>query len=344
MCSKLKGVLTCAAFLATAGTCGWASAGQSASSCKLPELNLWERPLVAGAPTKVALGLFLIDIIDIDDVEQQIATDFEVIQTWTDPRLEGLDACRFDLSQVWSPDLTFVNSGRLFPAFRERVAVGPKGVVRYVQRYRGSLSFPHDLHAFPFDSHTIQIALMPVRQDRHAEILVVNEEHISRKGNFTILDWTFGNMRARIVPTTHPVTGETADVFYFELPTTRQYQYYIWKVLMPLTLIVAMSWSVFWISPAKFGSQIGMSATSMLTLIAFQFAMASIFPRLSYFTLLDGFITAATALVFLALVESLATSYLVSTDRTDLAVRMDRICRWVFPLAFIAIVVLIFRI
>jgi hypothetical protein len=344
ICSKLKGALSCAAFLAAAATCGWASAAESASSCKLPQINLWERPLVDGAPTKVALGFFLIDIIDIDDVEQEIKTEFEVFQTWTDPRLTGLDECRFDLSQVWSPDLTFVNSGRVFPAFPERVAVGPKGVVRYVQRYRGSLSFPHALQNFPFDAHTIQIALIPMRQDRHADRLEVDKEHISRQGQFTILDWTFGDVSARIVPTTHPVTGETADVFYFEIPTTRLYQYYLWKVFMPLTLIAAMSWSVFWVNPAKFGPQIGMSATSMLTLIAFQFAVESILPRLSYFTLLDGFSAAATGLVFLGLVESLATSYLVSIARAELAVRIDRVCRWAFPLAFTAIVVWIFGI
>jgi hypothetical protein len=343
-CSILKNVFVCVAFLAATGTCCSAYAAESAVSCELPNMNMRERPLVASALTKVALGVLLIDVLEIDDVKQQFTVDFAVFQTWTDPRLKGLNGCRFDLKQVWSPELSFINSGRVFPEFPAHATVGPDDMVHYTQRYRGSLSFRHSLHDFPFDKHTIRVSMIPVREDRHGYELVVDENQISRLEEFTILDWTLGDVLGRISQITHPVTRDTVNIFSFEIPAKRLYQYYLWKVLMPLMLIVAMSWSVFWINPAKFGPQIGMSATSMLTLIAFQFAMASTLPPLSYFTLLDGFITAATGLVFLALVQSLTTSYLVSVDRTEPALRMDRTCRWAFPLAFVVMVVFIFGI
>lgn len=305
-------------------------------------MNIGDPPHERGAPTIVTLGIYLVDINEIDDVKQQFTADFAVFQTWKDRRLVGLNGCRFDLKQVWSPEFTFLNSGRIFPEFTTQAVVEPEGTVSYTQRYRGSMSFRHALHEFPFDKHTIRIVMMPVRQFGQAYELVVDEQKLGRQEQLTILDWTFGDVTGRISPATHPVTGDAIQLFYFEIPAERLYQYYVWKVLMPLILIVTMSWSVFWINPAKFGPQIGMSATSMLTLIAFQFAMASILPHLSYFTLLDLFITAATGLVFLALVQSLTTSYLVSMDRTGIALRMDRTCRWAFPLAFVVIVVLIF--
>ena len=104
---------------------------------------------------------------------------------------------------------------------------------------------------------------------------------------------------------------------------------------MPLALIVTMSWSVFWIDPAQIGPQVGMSSTSMLTLIAFQLAMSNMLPPLNYFTDLDKFGAASILMVFLALVESMTTSYLVSNDRRETALRADRVCRWLFPLAFV---------
>ena len=109
-------------------------------------------------------------------------------------------------------------------------------------------------------------------------------------------------------------------------------------------LIVFMSWTVFWIDPAHFGAQIGMSATTMLTLIAFQFAMANILPRLSYYTVLDKFIAGSTIFVFLALIESVATSCLFSKEKHGLAIRMDRLCRWAFPVFFVVFSLLIFSI
>jgi hypothetical protein len=101
----------------------------------------------------------------------------------------------------------------------------------------------------------------------------------------------------------------------FKISAQRITGYYLWKVIMPLCLIVAMSWCVFWINPALYGPQIGLSATSILTLIAFIFATTNMVPELGYLALLDRFIVGSTILVFLALVESLTTVYLVSIEK-----------------------------
>ena len=96
-----------------------------------------------------------------------------------------------------------------------------------------------------------------------------------------------------------------------------------------------MSWAVFWINPVKFGPQLGIAATAMLTLIAFQFALTAILPKLSYFTTMDKLILGSSGLVFLSFVESVLTIYLVSIGKEAAAIKVDDICRWLFPLTFI---------
>lgn len=322
--------------------CGPALSAVPAGSCVVPEMKTAQRPGAGGPATKVEVGIFLVDMIEIDDVKQQLTADFLVFQTWRDPRLKGLDGCVFDLDRIWSPKLDFVNSGRVFPGMPARATVRPGGAVRYVQRYRGSLSFPHRLDDFPFDEHIIDISLVPLGYTVKDVELEVDETNMGRQSDLTIPDWRLGSVSGQIDSLSPPRMDRTLSRFRFEVPAKRRPEYYLWKVLVPLILIVAMSWSVFWINPAQFGPQIGMSATSMLTLIAFQFAMAGILPRLSYFTALDAFITASTGLVFLALVEALMTSYLVSVDRKELALRFDGVCRWAFPLAFAGVVLWIF--
>jgi hypothetical protein len=113
-------------------------------------------------------------------------------------------------------------------------------------------------------------------------------------------------------------------------------------VLLPVSLIVAMSWFVFWIDPSQFGPQVGLSATAMLTLIAFIFATTNMLPALGYFTILDLFIGGATILVFLAMLQSLTTSFLVSNDKVKLALHLDRVSRVLFPLVFVVFVILVF--
>lgn len=97
-----------------------------------------------------------------------------------------------------------------------------------------------------------------------------------------------------------------------------------------------MSFAVFWVDPTVF-PRMGLSATSMLTLIAYQFAITSLLPRISYLTRADQFTVGSFALVFLSLVEAITTSYLTKQGKTDLGQKIDRLSRWVFPLVFAGI-------
>jgi cadmium resistance protein CadD (predicted permease) len=83
------------------------------------------------------------------------------------------------------------------------------------------------------------------------------------------------------------------------------------------------------------GPQISVAVTSMLTLIAYRFAIGSEVPKLPYLTRLDAFILASSLLVFLSLIEVMLTTKLATDNRTDLARLIDRRCRIFFPLAFV---------
>src|SRR4029077_15977122 len=107
---------------------------------------------------------------------------------------------------------------------------------------------------------------------------------------------------------------------------------YILKVILPLVLIVMMSWSVFWIDPATSNSQISVAVTSMLTLIAYRFAIDSQLPRLPYMTRLDALFLTSTLLVFFSLIEVLVTTILDNNQQTERAKRLDRCCRALFPI------------
>ena len=149
-------------------------------------------------------------------------------------------------------------------------------------------------------------------------------------------------MKADVGPQHIAAFDQFHSRYDFTITAHRIRSYYVWKVILPLCLIVAMSWCVFWINPAEFGAQLGLSATAMLTLIAFIFATTNMVPALGYATLLDLFIVGSTVLVFLALLESLFTSYLVAKNRSNTAMQIDRFCRVLFPASYAAIAVVVF--
>ncbi len=305
--------------------------------CAAPNVRTDVRPNADGPPTEVSVGIYMVDLTGINDVAQTLTGDFVVALSWTDARLSHLEGCEISLDDIWSPGLVFMNSGRLITSRPREVGIAPGGQVKYLQRYYGTLASYHNLRDFPFDKQNIVISLMSIKWSEKNVKLIIDQKITGRRDLLNISDWTIEGVSGAIERHYSDPYDRFHSRYDFHIIAQRITGYYIWKVILPLCLIVAMSWSVFWIDPAQFGTQIGLSATSMLTLIAFIFATTNMVPKIGYFTILDLFIVGSTILVFLALLQSLTTTYLVSKAHVELATRADRICRFAFPLVFVAL-------
>lgn len=132
-----------------------------------------------------------------------------------------------------------------------------------------------------------------------------------------------------------PIPGDDQISGYLiSFEGTRRSSHYVIKGIIPLILIVAMSWVAFWIDPQEGSSQIGVALTTMLTLIAYRFAVGSELPNIPYLTRMDIFLLASTVLVFATLIEVVLTSRLARAGRVDQARQIDLWSRWLFPTTF----------
>jgi hypothetical protein len=313
-----------------------------AEACKNPNIQINVRPNAGGPPTVIYVGLRMVDLTEINDIKQTLTGDFAVLLTWNDARLLQFQGCEIALDKVWSPSVVFLNSGRLITSRPREVDIGPGCQVRYLQRYYGALASYHNLRDFPFDMHKFVVSLFPIDSSENEVQLVVDESFTGRRDLLNISDWKIGAVKGGIRRQKADAFNEFHSLYDFEITARRITKYYVWKVILPLCLIVAMSWCVFWIAPTQSDAQMTLSATSMLTLIAFIFATTNMVPELGYFTRLDLFIIGSTILVFLALLQSVTTSYLVAREREQLCVRIDIVCRVAFPLAFAALMLGVF--
>jgi hypothetical protein len=133
----------------------------------------------------------------------------------------------------------------------------------------------------------------------------------------------------------NPIEEIQAPGFAFRFEAERYRAYYLWQVLLPLAVVVAMSWGAFWVKRDQVGVRLGVATSSILTLIAHRFVLASLLPRLPYMTRMDYFTVGSTLLVFLALVAVVSTSYLSGNRREAPARRVDLCARFAFPTAFL---------
>src|SRR5438874_9951235 len=225
--------------------------------------------------------------------------------------------------------------------FPESVEVDTDGTVVYRQRFVGSFTQPLHLNSFPFDEQTFRVRLAAVRYTPD-EVKFVPEQSWIDAGipqaagmskSITLPDWTVDKWDIKTLPYTL-APGLIYSGYVFEFTASRKVEHYILKVILPLILIVMMSCAVFCIDKTTSNSQISIAVTSMLTLIAYRFAVDSLLQRLPYMTRLDGLFLASTLLVFFSLIEVWVTTILDNNKQTERAKKIDRYCRAIFPAIF----------
>ena len=70
----------------------------------------------------------------------------------------------------------------------------------------------------------------------------------------------------------------------------RKSGYYIFKIILPIVLILMVCWSVVWIDPKELESRLTITIVCLLSLIAYNFVIDKDLPKLEYLTVLDWFI------------------------------------------------------
>jgi hypothetical protein len=293
-----------------------------------------------GEPTIVEIRYVILDIDGVDSAVQNFTMNLFYRAKWLDPREahDGSGPVSKDLSKVWHPSIQITNRQKIFKTMDDVAKVYPDGTVEVVQRVWGDFSQILDLKNFPFDSQNFDVTLVSVGQTTDEVQFIIEKAEVSGiSPKFSLPDWEVLSHKAWGHNTAIFTQMDKAAMFTISIEAKRYNAYYIIKVILPLFLIVAMSWIVFWIDPEQAGTQIGVATTSMLTLIAYRFSIDSLVPAVSYLTRMDTFILSSTLLVFATLGEAVITSALAKRGKAKLATRMDQWCRLIVPAGFLAL-------
>ncbi len=314
-------------------------------------MKVLSRPGPETGPTKIEIVIGFLDIDSINSATQSFEANVFIALTWKDLRLahSGSGPVKYPLNKIWNPTLQILNEGGLIrKTFPEIATVQPDGTVNYKQRYVGKFSQALNVHDFPFDQHKFRLQLVAPAYTSEDIQFVPNKKLVDKglpyalflSKDMSLPDWEILDSKAGNAPYLILEGYELAG-YASEFTAKRHVEYYLKKVIMPLLLIVMMSWVVFWIDPENAGTQIGVATTSILTLIAYRFAIDTHVPKVPYSTRLDDFIFMSTLIVFSALLQVVVTSMLAQCDKGHTARRIDKISRIVFPVVFFIIAYLI---
>ena len=298
---------------------------------------------------RVYFAIYLIDIDSISAEQQNFQVNVVVRLRWKDERLahERPEARTMPLTDVWEGYLMVTGQQPHFRrAMPEDVDVEPDGTVIYRQQWSGPLSQPMDLADFPVDAQDFNIHFVASGY-RPGEIefvpdIIPGAEDIPGGGlakEISLPDWRV----LSVTPEARALTfaaGRKIPGFALTFVAKRHFAYYLYNVFVPLVLITMMSWVPFFVDPARAEVQIGVASSTVLTLIAQRLVVSNILPRLPYLTRMDYVLLVATVLVFAAFVQVSATSVLAYRNHHDIAVKLDRVSRVVFPIALFTTIAL----
>ncbi len=128
--------------------------------------------------------------------------------------------------------------------------------------------------------------------------------------------------------------GSTLQV---EIVAERRPGHLVRVVVLPLMLIVALSWVIFWMDRESLSNRINISFIALLTVVAFQIMVEQALPAIPDLTLMAGFLAINYLLLAATIVINLRVDQLDRAGRVAEGDALDRRCRWVFPLLYFVV-------
>ena len=297
--------------------------------CKMSR-NLKDRPDPSGIPTLVHINYFILGLTDVlKGGENTFNVDFYFDTEWTDERLIGRKEQDLEWNKIWQPDVEITNAQSCDKDFENYILDSATGNITYQTRFKATCTSNHmNLQEFPFDIQVLDVNFetsshtkdeVDLRMKRNTGSNV--ESKLTNEGG--LAEWEFTSLRE----VEHDRMLEFDQSMYstveIQIVVQRLSGYYVKKIVVTILLIVAMSFSVFWMKPDDVGDRVGISATMSLTTIAFNFEIQGSLPRVNYLTHMDKFLTFCFGLVITTVLENVLVYEMDKKGYSDTAKVVD---------------------
>ncbi len=169
-------------------------------------------------------------------------------------------------------------------------------------------------------------------------MLGATEEHAMENGRVNIAQWRLLNLDMEARLSNHRYYGESKPIseLLFTITLQRESASVVWKVILPLIILVLLMWAIFWMEVDNLSDRLNVAFIGILTIVAYQFLIEGSMPRISYFTFTDTVLLYSFVVMCLSVLESLVLTSMCKAGHKAAAQRVDHVARWVFPLVYFA--------
>ncbi len=301
---------------------------------------------IARPPIEAKVGVRLDQITDVDQQAENYGAVVSLRMEWTDPALafspDECD-CAFKLFTQKDFDDFITLAGGQWPEFtlfnqqnnrwtqNKLVVVRANGHATYFERFTTTFQAPDfNFRQFPFDAQQFYIrvdAIFPEEYIVYSDL----EEFTAVGTQLGEEEWYVTNSDTQVTSEA-AATGNLSSRYSFHFEARRHLTYYIFRLFVPLLLIIIVAWITFFLK--DYTRRIEATSANLLLFIAFNFTIGSSLPALGYLTFLDTILMAAFIISVLVVLYNTYLKWLEVHDRRDRAERIDRFMIWLYPLGY----------
>jgi hypothetical protein len=301
------------------------------------------------------------DVYDVNEINDEMETfEFTGVLTlkWNDPRqafdpaVAGVDEKVFqggyqfnEVSTGWYPQLVLVNESGLYQKSGVVLRVQPDGTSTLVETLNAAAESEFSMRRFPFDGHRLEAIFEVLGFDRDEVLLQVEPDAANTlSSEVQIPQWSITGVSVSVQDRSAPYAGHqgVSSAFVMSIDVQRESFYMRRLVIIPLIVIVLLSFSVFWMDKSTLGDRLSVSFIGILTGVAYQIVMSDQLPSISYVTLMHGFLNLSFLTMCATVVINLVVGALDQKGEIARADRLDRHCRWIFPIAYFGLIFVMF--
>jgi len=299
-------------------------------------------------PVKVHGEFHLLDIQKINDEEETFEFSGVLTLTWQDrrqrfdPVAEGVEEMIYhgsyqfnELAPAWYPQAVLTNASEVQEIQGVLLRVRPDGTSRLIQTVNAVARSGLNLRKYPFDRQRLE-AVFEILGFDASEVVIESRNPPVNRSRVVVPQWNLIDIETstRLVASSFAGAKGSSSAFVVSLVLQRDPFFILRLVVIPLVIIVMLSWSVFWMDRSSLGDRMSVSFVGILTAVAYQTMVSSIIPHISYMTVIHGFLHFSFVLMCATVIVNLVVGTYDMQGNYERGDLVDRQCRWIFPSAY----------
>lgn len=283
---------------------------------------------VAAGATEVTVGFYAVNLQGLDQHDSSYFADFFMWMRWTGDRDPTATIELTNNIERWG-----LTMAQVYDKPKEL----PSGEKVQQFRVQGKFFQPLDLTDYPLDSHQLTLIVEDTTFAADELVYVPDEEGVGLDPELKIPGWSIEGSELSIVDHTYdtsfgegdtPAAARTYSAATFEIGIERPMTFFLWKLLLPLVIVLLLAGSVLFVHPSLTEVRLAAPATALLSLVFLQQAYSSTLPEIGSLVLLDQIYALAYGLIIVLILTTIVTSYWVrggDEPSTRRAFRLDHV-------------------